>query len=108
MLRHLRDPGAIRETMLSLLETAGTLAGIAVGLVGFLNGDRADATITIADDMLAISALGFLVVCYLVFFVMRDTVHATGDRMLMLIDVLFLASMTLMVLAGIVVLYTLM
>ena len=107
MLRNVRDPRETREMMLSLLETAGTLAGIAVGLVGFLNGNRGDATVTIADDMLALSALGFLVVCYLVFFAMRDTERAGAGRILTVIDVLFLASMTLMVLAGMVVVYTL-
>ena len=36
MLRDLRDPKEARETMLSMLETAGTLAGLGLGLVGFI------------------------------------------------------------------------
>lgn len=107
MLKNLRDPKEAREAMMSVLETSGTLAGIGVGLVGFLNSTPGAAA-TIADDILLFSALGFLVVCYLIFFAVRN-VSASGTwRMFQLIDILFLASMTLMVLAGFIVVYALM
>ena len=80
MLKNLIDPKEAREAMLSLLSTAGTLAGIAVGLVGF----------------------------YLIFFAVRDVSAARTWRMLEVIDIVFLGSMTLMVLAGFIVVYTLM
>ena len=80
MLRDLRDPKEARETMLSMLETAGTLAGIGIGLVGFIKSNRAGATATSADDVLLLSALGFLVVCYLVCFAMRGSSSSSRWR----------------------------
>lgn len=108
MLKNLRDPKEARDAMLSLLSTAGTLAGIGIGLVGLLNADRSDAAATLADDILLLSALGFLGVCYLIFFAVRQVSAGTARRMLQAIDIVFLASMTLMVLAGFIVAYTMM
>jgi hypothetical protein len=108
MLRNLKDPKEARDALLVLLQTAGMLAGFGVSLVGIINVDRGGAPATVADDILLLSALGFLVVCYLVFFTLRNVSAAITSRMLKIIDVLFLGSMTLMVLAGFVVVYTLM
>lgn len=108
MLKNLNDPKEAREAMLSLLSTAGTLAGIGIALVGIINTERGGTPATIADDILLLSALGFLVVCYLIFFAVRNVSAANAWRMLAVIDVLFLGSMTLMVLAGFIVVYTLM
>ena len=108
MLKNLRDPKDARDAMLSLLSTAGTLAGIGVGLVGFLNTGHDNTAASIADDILLLSALGFLVVCYLVFFAVGNVSTATTWRMMRAIDIVFLASMTLMVLAGFLVVYTLL
>jgi hypothetical protein len=107
MLKNLRDPREAREAMLSVLETSGTLAGIGIGLVGFINVSRGGAAATVADDILLLSALGFLVVCYLVFFAVRDLTAAATWRMFEIIDILFLGSMTLMVVAGFIVVYSL-
>jgi len=108
MLKNLREPREAREAMLSLLSTSGTLAGIGIGLVGIMNAGRGGNAATIVDDILLLSALGFLSVCYLIFFAVRIAGKATPLKMLGLIDVLFLASITLMVLAGFIVAYTLM
>ena len=108
MLKNLRDPKEAREAMLSLLSTSGTLAGIGVGLVSIINAGRSGLSATIADDILMMSALGFLVVCYLIFFAVRNGSSASAQRMLQIIDILYLASMTLMVLAGLIAIYTLM
>jgi hypothetical protein len=108
MLKNLSDPKEAREAMLSLLSTAGTLAGIGIALVGIINTDRGVTPATVADDILLLSALGFLVVCYLIFFAVRNVSATNAWRMLAVIDVLFLGSMTLMVLAGFIVAYTLM
>lgn len=107
MLKNLKDPKEARDAMLSLLSTSGTLAGIGVGLVGFINVGRGGAAATLADDILLLSALGFLVVCYLIFFAVRSIDPGTARRMMQVIDLLFLASMTLMVLAGFIVAYAL-
>ena len=108
MLKNLRDPKEAREAMLSLLSTAGTLAGIGIALIGIINTSGGGTTATIADDILLLSALGFLVVCYLIFFAVRNFSGAHAWRMLVIIDVVFLGSMTLMVLAGFIVVYTMM
>lgn len=108
MLRDLRDPKEARDAILTLLQTSGTLAGIGIGLVGVINAGRSGAAGSIADDILLLSALGFLVVCYLVFFAMRNINPKVARRVLHTIDLLFLGSMTLMVFAGFIVMYTLM
>jgi len=108
MLKNLRDPKEAREAMLSLLSTAGTLAGIGIALIGIINTSGGGTTATIADDILLLSALGFLVVCYLIFFAVRNVSGTSTWRMLAAIDVVFLGSMTLMVLAGFIVVYTMM
>ena len=107
MLKNLKDPKEARDAMFTLLSTSGTLAGIGIGLVGFINIGRVGAFGTIADDILLLSALGFLVICYLVFFAVRSASMVAARRMMQLIDLLFLASMTLMVLAGFIVAYAL-
>ena len=108
MLKNLKDPKEARDAMLSLLSTSGTLAGIGVGLVGFINVGRGGTAATLADDILLLSALGFVIVCYLVFFAVRNLSAASTWRMLAVIDVVFLGSLTLMVLAGFIVAYALM
>lgn len=94
--------------MLSMLSTSGTLAGIGIGLVGIINTGRGGSAATIVDDILLLSALGFLGVCYLIFFAVRNVKASLTWRIREIIDVLFLVSMTLMVLAGFIVAYTLM
>ena len=108
MLKNLRDPKEAREAMLSLLSTAGTLAGIGIALIGIINTNGGGTSATVADDILLLSALGFLVVCYLIFFAVRNVSGRSTWRMLAAIDVVFLGSMTLMVLAGFIVVYTMM
>ena len=107
MLKNLKDPKEARDAMLSLLSTSGTLAGIGVGLVGFINVGSGGSAATLADDILLLSALGFVIVCYLVFFAVRNITAAAARKMMQVIDLLFLASMTLMVLAGFIVAYAL-
>ena len=51
----------LREELLQLLSVAGTLAGLSITAVALLHTvGHADATPTIVDDMLVISALLFL------------------------------------------------
>ena len=108
MLKYLRDPKEARDAMMSLLSTAGTLAGIGVGLVGIIKARRGGIAATVADDILLLSSFGFLAVCYLIFFTVRSVSASGAGRMLEVIDIVFLGSMTLMVLAGFIVVYTLM
>lgn len=108
MLKNLKDPREVREAMFSLLPTCGTLAGIAIGLVGVINLFPAGGTATLADEILLFSALGFLFDCYLIFFAMRTESEESRSRMLQAIDIVFLASLTLVVFSGFVVVYAIM
>jgi len=108
MLKNLKEPSEVREVMLSLLPTCGTLAGIAIGLVGVINYRPQGGAATLADEILLLSALGFLVCCYLIFFAMRTELEASRTRMMRAIDFVFLASLTLVVSSGFVVVYEIM
>jgi hypothetical protein len=106
MLKDASDPDQLRQLLLAILSTSGTLAGISMALVGIINLRVVDTkTESIADDMFLLSSLGFLVVCFLVFFTLRRLQSATLRRWTAAIDILFLSSMTLLVLSGFVVLY---
>jgi hypothetical protein len=108
MLKNVKDAREIRETMLSLLPTCGTLAGIAIGLVGAINLRALGGAGTLADEILLFSSLGFLVNCYLIFFAMSTSDVTYRSRMLIAIDFVFLGSLSLVVFAGFVVVYELM
>ena len=71
MLKNLRNPTDTSSAMLSLLPTSGTMAGISIGLMGVVNLRQTPTISSVADDMLLFSALGFLLVCYLIFFALR-------------------------------------
>lgn len=106
MLKNVNDPKDLQRLLLSLLSTSGTLAGLSMALVGIINLRVANTKIeTIADDMFLFSSLGFLVVCYLIFFTLRRLRSKNVQYWTNVIDVVFLFSMTLLVLSGFVVLY---
>lgn len=107
MLKNIKDLSEVRETLLSLLSTSGTLAGISLALVGITNFKITSTKIeSFADDLFLFSALGFVVVCYFIFFALR---HLSSNRLNHLtnaIDILFLVSLTLLLLAGFFAVYT--
>lgn len=106
MLKNIAELKDVRHTLLALLSTSGTLAGISLALVGIVNVKVHNTKIeTIADDLFLISALGFVVICYLIFFALRH-LHSKHIRQWNnVIDSLFLASLTLLLLAGFMVVY---
>lgn len=108
MLKNLKDPKTAVDALLSLLPTSGTLAGIAVGLGGLINSGLMGDVATLADDMLLVSALGFLLTCYLIFFAVRHIDRPYANLMVQAIDALFLFALTLVVLSGFVAVYTLL
>ena len=108
MLKNLKDSKTAVEALLSLLPTSGTLAGIAVGLAGLINRQTLPGVATLTDDMLLVSALGFLLTCYLIFFAVRHIDRPYANLMVQAIDALFLFALTMVVLSGFVAAYTLM
>lgn len=106
MLKNISDPKDLQRLLLALLPTSGTLAGLSMALVGIVNLRVANTKVeTLADDMFLFSSLGFLVVCYLIFFALRQLQSTRAQYWTNVIDVVFLFSMTLLVMSGFVVLY---
>ena len=103
MLKNIKNSDAAVTAMLSLLPTSGTLAGIAVGLAGLINSRANGGITTWADEMLVVAALGFLLVCYLIFFAIWTTGKSGSTTMMQVIDIIFLLSLTLVVFSGFVV-----
>jgi nitrate reductase gamma subunit len=105
MLKNIRESREAREVMLSLLPTSGTLAGISIGLMSVANIKAKGTFETIVDDLFLVSGIGFLAVCYLIFFAMRRVESERIESWANVIDVVFLASLTLEVVSGFLLLY---
>ncbi|MFO1394947.1 MAG: hypothetical protein U1F09_14405 [Steroidobacteraceae bacterium] len=106
MLKYVNDRRDLQSLLVSTLNTSGTMAGLSMALVGIVNLRAADTrTETLADDLFLCASVGFLVVCYLVFFALRRLESKSIAIWTTAIDVLFLVSLTLLVLSGFVVLY---
>ena len=106
MLKNVKDPKDLQNLLLALLTASGTLAGISLALVGIINLKVSNAKVeTLADDMFLFSSLGFLTVCYFIFFALR---HLNSKRIQLwtnVIDIVFLCSLTLLVASGFMVVY---
>ena len=107
MLKDTNDISDTKEILLAILSNSGTLAGISLALVGIMNLKPITTRIgTITDDLYIFSAFGFVVVCYLVCFAMRLLHSPRITYWAKIIDVLFLGSLTMLVLAGFLTVYT--
>lgn len=92
-----------------LLSAATSMTGICVGLLGAVNAfSRSQKIETVADDVLALNALMFLVCCYLIVWGLRTRSRHTTARLLTSTEYLFLAAMTLLVLTGFFVVYSIL
>jgi hypothetical protein len=59
-LRRHDDPAEVREILISLLSTSGTLAGFSIGLMSVANLKVTDRISTFADEMFLFAGVGFL------------------------------------------------
>jgi hypothetical protein len=99
-------PG-LRNELLHLLSLSGTMAGLCItGITLFHTMKHASGAGTIADDMLALSALFFLLCTYMIFIALRTRNPAVANRLDKIIDALFSLAMTSMVATGFVMVYT--
>lgn len=106
MLKNVKDPSDLRQLLLAILSTSGTLAGISLALVGIINLKICNTKVaTLADDIFLFSSLGFVFVCYCTFFALRHLHTSHIQLWTAIIDVVFLFSLTLLVLAGFVTVY---
>jgi hypothetical protein len=97
----------VREELLHLLSLSGTMAGLCItGVTLFYTAGRSAPTGTIADDMLAVCALLFLLCTYLIFFALRTRRPRVAAALEKAVDVLFSVALTGMVATGLVMAYT--
>lgn len=102
-----RSPNWLREELLWLLSLSGTMAGLCItGVTLFHTVDRASGVGTLADEMLAVCALLFLVCTYVIFFALRTRRTDLAVALDQAVDVLFTLALTLMVATGFVMVYT--
>ncbi len=107
MLKYVNNPKDLQQFLLALLSTSGTLAGLSMALVGIVNLKIADTKVgSIADDMFLFASFGFLIVCSLIFFTLRRIQSPKVQNWTNVIDIVFLFSITLLVIAGFVVVYS--
>lgn len=106
MLKNASDPKILLQMLLSLLSTSGTMAGISLALVGIVNLRIISTKVaSAADDIFLFASLGFVIVCYMTFFAIRHIQSPRLTRWTDVIDLAFLASLTLLVMAGFVTVY---
>ena len=102
-------PTWMREELLQLLAVAGTLAGLSITAVALLHTlGHANATATVADDILVLSALCFLLCTYAIFFALRTRKPRWALLLERVADALFLLALTGMVASGFIMVYTLL
>lgn len=103
-----RKPAWDRQELHSLLSASATLAGLCITVVTLMNTlGRAQAPVTVVDDMLSACAAAFLVCTYLIFWAMRTRGAGLAPLLTRIADVLFLAALSAMTVAAFIITYTL-
>lgn len=102
----LRD---IREELLHLMPMSASLAGLCIGAITlFRFGDAPQGLASVADDLLAVSALMFLICTYLVFWALRSEHERRSRVLIRVIDVSFLLALTVLVGVGFLLVYAIL
>jgi hypothetical protein len=97
----------LRDEMLHLLALSGTFAGLSITGVTLFHTLRTNAiATTIADDLLALAALLFLLCTYLIFFALKTKSQAASTRLGQVVDAFFLIALTAMVVSGFIMVYS--
>lgn len=98
----------IREELLQLLSVSGTLAGLCItGVALFHTMGGGSLSRTLADDLLAIAALLFLVCTYVIFIALRTRREGLAALLEKFADALFLLALSGMVGSGFIMVYAL-
>ena len=99
----------LRDEMLHLLSLSGTLSGLCItGVTLFHTTGKASLQETLADDILAISALMFLLCTYMIFFTLRTKRESLALALEKVVDATFLLALTGMVISGFIMVYKLL
>ena len=98
----------IREELLHLLTLSGTMAGLSITAIALMHTTaRGAPAATVADDVLALCALMFLLCTYVIFWALRTRRPGFAQRLSELADAMFLLALTAMIGAGLIMVYTL-
>ena len=96
-----------RTELLNLLSASATLAGLCITIVAVMNTfNKTVNSISVVDDILAISAASFLLCTYLIFWALRTHSSALSITITKVIDVIFLLALSAMTVAGFIMIYT--
>lgn len=97
----------LREELLHLLSLAGNMAGLCItGVTLFFTVGHASRTATIADELLVVCALVFLLCAYVIFFALRMEETRLTIILEHIADIALAIGMSLMVATGVVMAYT--
>jgi hypothetical protein len=101
------QPAWFRNELLHLLSLSGTLAGLCItGVALFITIGKSSIPSTVADDMLALSAVLFLICTYTIFFALRTRKPEIAILLEKSIDIVFSLALAGMVAAGFIMVYT--
>jgi hypothetical protein len=97
--------GWSRAELWNLLSICGTLAGLCITIVAFikLNGRGPE---TIVDDVLVLCAAAFVFCIYLIVWSLKHFGTARAAVLVKIVDATFLAALTAMSVAGLLMVYT--
>lgn len=97
----LSSTGARARLSAHILSVSAGLIGVCVTVIGlFRVVVRAQHVDSIADNLLAIDGLLFLVACFLAYLALRARTAARAERLERIADVVFLTGLTMMVAVG--------
>ncbi len=95
------------DSLDTLVSASGTLAGIALALVGVLSAKNSlTKTETMADDFFLFSSIGFLIVLAICYLAQKERSPSRTARTQKTAEWLFSISLGLLLIAGFVIVYT--
>jgi hypothetical protein len=99
----------IREELLHLLSVSGTMAGLCImGVTLFYTMASKSFAGTVADDILAVCPLLFLLCTYFVFWALRTKRQEIAGQLVKIADIFFAMALTGMVAAGFIMVYSIL
>jgi hypothetical protein len=106
MFRRSVPVAEVRDMLFRILPMSATLAGFCVAGIGLLHAhSKAEAYAGLGDDILGLTAVIFLVCTYLSFWALRAGTESRVVALARVVDVLFLAGLTLVVVSGVGIVY---
>lgn len=105
MAQPLPHTNASRQELLSLLSLSGTLAGLSITIVAFIDAQNQGGK-TVIDDVVAFCAAIFLINIYLLIWALRTRSSRLAGVMVRIADGLLLLAVTGMAACGFVMVYT--